>query len=124
MICKIQSDSTVVKWCIDKLRKLRGSGPFGLIPVNNGNRASVNEKKSIREKWIEYLKDVFNRVTVTGNDLENNEKVWHNLEVKEDLFCWEKLQTVIKGLINNKASGFDSVVNDFCNIVVGNLEIN
>jgi len=31
--------------------------------------------------------------------------------VKEDLFCEEKLATVLKGLKNNKALGADSVVN-------------
>ena len=34
--------------------------------------------------------------------------------MKEDLFCEEKLETVIKGLKNNQALGADSVVNEKC----------
>ena len=40
-------------------------------------------------------------------------KVCDTLDVKEDLFCTEKLMTVLKGLKNNKAPGAGSVVNKF-----------
>ena len=33
--------------------------------------------------------------------------------MKEDLYCEEKLVTVLKGLKNNKAPGADSLVNEF-----------
>ena len=46
-------------------------------------------------------------------DIEENEKVYDTLDLKEDLFCEEELVTVLKGLQNNKASGADIVVNVF-----------
>jgi len=33
--------------------------------------------------------------------------------VKKGLFCEEELETVLKGLKNNKASGADRMVNEF-----------
>ena len=39
-----------------------------------------------------------NRDTVARIDIEENEKVYNNLNVKEDLFCEEELAPVLKGL--------------------------
>ena len=40
-------------------------------------------------------------------------KVCDTLDVEEDLFCYEELVTVLKGLKDNKVSGADSVINEF-----------
>jgi hypothetical protein len=50
---------------------------------------------------------------VTENDIEKNERVCDNLEVKEYSFWEEELETVPEGLKNNKIPGADSVVNEF-----------
>jgi len=51
-------------------------------------------------------------------------KVCDTLDVEEDLFCYEELVTVLKGLKNNKVSGADSVINEFfLNMVTLRFEI-
>jgi len=45
--------------------------------------------------------------------IEENGKVCYTLDLKEDFFCEEDLVTVLKGKKNNKASGADTVVNEF-----------
>ena len=40
-------------------------------------------------------------------------KTIESLEVKEDLLSRKKLETVLKQLKNNEATGTDSVVNEF-----------
>ena len=56
---------------------------------------------------------MLNRDTVAGKDIDENEKVCDNLDVKDDLFCEKELATVLKGLKNYKAIGADSVINEF-----------
>jgi len=56
---------------------------------------------------------VLNRDTVAGKDIEENEKFCDTLDVKKDLFCEEKLVTVLKGLKNNKAPCANSIENEF-----------
>ena len=56
---------------------------------------------------------MLNRDTVAGKDVDESEKVCDTLNVKEDLFCEEVLETVLKGLKINKAPGADSVINEF-----------
>ena len=48
---------------------------------------------------------MLNRDAVAGKDIEENEKVYDTLDVKEDLFFEEELVTVLKGLKNNQAPG-------------------
>ena len=44
---------------------------------------------------------MLNRNTVAGKDIEENEKVYDTLDVKEDLFLEEELATVLKRLKHN-----------------------
>ena len=46
------------------------------------------------------------------------------MDVKEDLFCGEELETVLIGLKNNKAPGAKSVVNEFLIHGGSELELN
>ena len=66
---------------------------------------------------------MLNRDTVAGKDIEESEQVCDTLDEKEDLLCEEELATVLKGLKNKKATGADSVVNEFLKIVVLTLKI-
>ena len=50
---------------------------------------------------------------VAGKDIEEKEKVYDTLDVKEDLLCEEELATVLKGHKNNEAPSADTVVNQF-----------
>ena len=63
---------------------------------------------------VRTFENVLNRDEVTGDDIEKNEKVCDTLKMKEDSFCEEELETVLKKLKNNKVSGTDSEVNDMC----------
>jgi hypothetical protein len=64
---------------------------------------------------------VLNQDSVAGKDIEENEKVSYTFDVKEDLLCEGELATVLKGSKNNKASGADSVVNEF--LIYGEYEV-
>ena len=70
-------------------------------------------RKELRA-MVRTFENVLNRDEVTGDDIEKNEKVCDTLEMKEDSFCEEELETVLKKLKNNKVSGTDSEVNDMC----------
>ena len=54
-----------------------------------------------------------NRDKVTEKYLEENGQVYDTLDVREDIFCEEELVAVLKGWKDRKASGADSVVNQF-----------
>ena len=47
------------------------------------------------------------------HDTEENGRVCDTLEMKKNLFCKEESGTELKGIINNKAPGVDSVINEF-----------
>ena len=66
---------------------------------------------------------MLNKDTIVGKEIEENEKACDTLDVKEDLFCEEKLATVLKGLKNNKALSDDSVAISFLNIRTLRIEI-
>ena len=102
--------SKILYWYANKLR---GSSQSGLVPVKDRNEATISDKERVKERWAEHFENVLNRDTVSGNDIDENEKVCDTLDVKEDLFCEEELATVLKGLRNNKAPGADSVINEF-----------
>ena len=53
------------------------------------------------------------RNKATRNHIEKNGKVCDTLEVKEDVFYDEELETVLEGLDNNNISGASSEVNEF-----------
>ena len=59
------------------------------------------------------MRNVLNRDTVAGKDIDENEKVCDTLNVKEYLFSEEEVATVIKGIKNSKAPGADSMINEF-----------
>ena len=103
-------NSKILYWHVNKLR---GSSQSGIVPIKDGNRATINNKERVKKRWIEHFENVLKRDSVTGKDIEENEKVCETLDVKGDLFCEEELVTVLKGLKNNKDSGADSVLNDF-----------
>ena len=59
------------------------------------------------------FENLLNRYTVAGKDIEENEKVYDTLDVKQDLFREKELATAIKVLDTNKAPGTDTVAKEF-----------
>ena len=47
---------------------------------------------------MEHFENVLNRDKIERKDIEENEKGYDSLEMKEDLFCEDKFATVLKGL--------------------------
>ena len=92
---------------------MRGSSQSGLVPVKVRDRDTITHKKRVKERVAEHFKNILNRDTVAGKDIDENGKVCDTLDVKEDLFCEEELVKALKGLKNNNAPSGDSVINKF-----------
>ena len=100
-----QHNGKILYWYFKNLRE---NSKSGFVPVKFRNEASISDKESIKERYVEYLVNVLNCDKVSGNLTEKSEKV------VEDLFCKEESETALKGLnINNNTSGADIVVNEF-----------
>ena len=56
---------------------------------------SNSHNQRVKERWAEHFENVLNHNEVTGNDIEKNEKFCDSFELKEDLFCEDKLDTVL-----------------------------
>ena len=66
---------------------LRENSQSGLVSVKDKNRDTIRDNKRVKEEWVEHFQNVLNHSRVTGEYIENNEKVDDTLDVKEDLFC-------------------------------------
>ena len=99
--------SRILYWRVNKLIKDRQSGH---VPVKDRNGATISDKERINEKWEEHFENELSRDRVARKDIEENEKVYDTLDMKEDLFCEEKIATEVKELTSNKDPGADSVV--------------
>jgi hypothetical protein len=96
-----------------QVNKLKGSSQSGLLLVKGRNGVTISDKKSVKERRAEHFENVLNWDKVIGKEMKENEKNCDTLYVKEDLFCEEKLVSVLKILKNNKAPDADRVVNEF-----------
>ena len=90
------------------MNKLRRSIQSGIFPL--GNRATINDKERVKERWAEYFEIVLNQDRVAGKYTKENEKVFDTLDVKEDL---SGFATVLKESKNNKAPDGDRMANEF-----------
>ena len=66
---------------------MRENSQSGLVSVKDKNRDTIRDNKRVKEEWVEHFQNVLNLNRVTGEYIENNEKVDDTLDVKEDLFC-------------------------------------
>ena len=89
-----QHNSKIFYWHINKLR---GSSQCGLVPVKDRNGVTFTGEERVKERWVEHFENVLNRDTVSVQDIEENEKFYDTLGVKQDFFE-EELVTVLKGL--------------------------
>ena len=76
---------------------MRGSSQSGLVPVKGRNGATINDKERVKERWAEHFENLLNRDRVAGKDIEENEKVYDTLDLKEETFCEEELVAVLRG---------------------------
>ena len=102
--------SKILYWHVNQLG---GSSQSRLVPAKDRNGAKISDNERVKERWEEHFENALNRDTVARNDIKENEKLCDTLNVKEDLFCEEKLVTVLKGLKNNEVPSAASVVNEF-----------
>ena len=104
-----QLKSKILFWHVNKQR---GSSHSGLVPVKDKNGATIIHKERVKERWAEHFENVQTEKQWQEKD-KGNQAVCDTLEVVQDLFCEEELETVLKGLKNNKTPSADSLVNEF-----------
>ena len=91
---------------------MRGRNQNGLAPVKDRNGATISDKDGDKEGWAKQFENVLNQDRVIRKGIEENEKIFENLNMGDDIFCEEESPTILKGLKNNKPPGVDSMVNE------------
>ena len=64
-------NSKILYWYFNKLK---GSSRSGLLPVEDRNGPTINDKERVKERWAEHFEILQNRDRVTGKYIEKNEK--------------------------------------------------
>ena len=76
-------NSKILYWHVNKLRGSSRSRP---VPVKDRNEATISNKERVKEIWREHFENMLNQDRVAGKDIEENEKVYNSLDVRQDLF--------------------------------------